>query len=372
MIEIKPIGYIKSNFNTPTDPFEMIKHESTIVINEGLEDGLYDIESSPYIDIIFSFHKSDGYDLRLKNYYNEDKGVFASRSPKRPNSIGTTTVKLIERNGRELRVLGLDAINSTPVIDIKPTNTNFYKEHFVEITTKRSKENPRWEITSAIKTANLEYLLLEAGKIHGHFCPGLAMGVRAATFAMQKIKEQSDGMEDLIAITETNNCFADGIQFVTGCTLGNNALIFKDFGKNALTLASRNGKGIRIITKNDSREYLQTVNSEFFEQFKKVVIEKNHNPEEKAKLRSAGSKASFNLLNLEFNKIFNWKEVNVQLPQYAPIHESILCNTCGENTMATRIVAKEGMQQCLSCNQNNYYFLDGHGIKCMDGQTQNM
>jgi formylmethanofuran dehydrogenase subunit E len=364
MIEIKPIGYVKNKFDAPADPFEMVKHESTIIINEGLEEGLFDIESSPFIDIIFSFHKSDSYKLRIKNYYNEDKGVFASRSPKRPNSIGTTTVKLIERNGRELKVSGLDAINETPVIDIKPTNTNFYKEHFIEITTERSKENPRWEITSSIKNEKLEYLLMEAGKIHGHFCPGLAMGVRAATFAMQKIKEHSDGMEDVVAITETNNCFADGIQFVTGCSFGNNALIFKDFGKNAFTLATRSGKGIRIITKNDSRDYLHAANSEFFDQFKKVVIEKNHNPEEKAKLRAAGSKASFNLLNLDFNKIFDWKEVSVQLPEYAPIHESIICNICGENTMATRIVEKEGKQLCLSCHQNNYYLLDGHGIKC--------
>jgi formylmethanofuran dehydrogenase subunit E len=366
MANFKPIGYIKSKFDIPADPFEMIKQESLIIIDEEMEEGLFDIESSPFIDIIFEFHKSDGYDLRITNYYNEDKGVFASRSPKRPNSIGVSTVKLLERNDRTLKVTGLDALNGTPVIDIKPTNTNFYKEHFTEITTERSKQNPRWEITSAIKTNNLEYLLLEAGKIHGHFCPGLAMGIRTATYAMQKIKELSDGMEDLIAISETNNCFSDGIQFVTGCSFGNNALIFKDFGKNAFTLATRNGKGIRIKTKNNSREYLHSVNPEFFDQFRKVVIEKNHNPEEKAKLRAAGTKASFNVLDLDFEQIFESKEVTVQLPEYAPIHESVVCNSCGENTMATRIVDKEGVQLCLSCNEKDYFILDGHGIKCIN------
>ena len=65
------------------------------------------------------------------------------------------------------------------------------------------------------------------------------MGVMAATLPIQKIRELSDGMEDLITIAETNNCLSDGIQFVTGCTLGNNALIFKDLGKNAFRTIKR-------------------------------------------------------------------------------------------------------------------------------------
>jgi tRNA-Thr(GGU) m(6)t(6)A37 methyltransferase TsaA len=365
MKDLKTIGYVKSKFDVPSDPFEMAKHESVIVIEEELGDGLFDIESSTYIDVIFLFHKSKDYNLRVINYFNEDKGVFASRSPRRPTPIGVSTVRLIERDGCNLRVDGLDALNGTPVLDIKPARISFYKEHFVEISTEHSKQNPRWEITSAIKANNLEYLLLEAGKIHGHFCPGLALGVRAATYAMQKMRELSDGMEDLVAITETNNCSADGIQFVTGCSFGNNALIFKDFGKTAFTLAKRDGKGIRLIVKNGSREYMQSSNQEFYEQFRKVIIEKNHAPDEKSKMRMAGSKASFNVLNLDFDKLFEVQEVTVQLPDYAPIHESVICHSCGENTMASRIVEEKGMKLCLSCSTDPYHMLDGHGIRCV-------
>ena len=365
METITTIGYVQSEYKTPTDPFEMKEKESIIIIDEKFEEGLYDIESSLFLDIIFVFHKSEGYKLRHLNYYKEDKGVFASRSPSRPSSIGHTTVKLIERKVNVLRVKGLDAIDGTPVIDIKPTISNFYEENSEKINTEHSKQNPRWEITQAIKTNNLEYLLLEAGKIHGHFCVGLAMGVRAAAYAMQHIHEFSDGMEDLVAITETNNCSADGVQFVTGCSFGNNALVFKDFGKTAFSLVTRNGKGIRIITRNDSRDYISTINAEFYEQFRKVVIEKNHDPEEKKKLRKAGSIASFKFLELDFDKIFKVEKIETKLPEYAPIHDSIICDSCGENTMATRIVKVEGKQLCLNCHAKDYKQLDGHGIHCI-------
>lgn len=366
MNELKPIGYVKSRFAESTDPFEMMKHESVLVINKDLEEGLYDIESSAFIDVVFHFDKSEGYKLRLINYFNEDKGVFASRSPKRPNQIGVTTVKLLKRNGCELTVSGFDALDNTPILDIKPTNVNFLKEHFAENNTEWAKANPRWEITRAIKTNDLHYLLLEAGKLHGHFCPGLSLGVKAATYAMRKMRELSDGMEDLVVIVETNNCASDGVQFVTGCSFGNNALIFKDFGKLAFTLATRNGKGIRMSMLNNSQEVMQGVNSEFQKQFKKVVIEKNHDPEEKAKLRLEGTKASFNLLDIEFDKLFKVEEVEVNLPKYAPIHESIICTDCGESTMATRIIEKDGKNICLSCHEKEYFQLDGHGMKYVE------
>ena len=54
-------------------------------------------------------------------------------------------------------------------------------------------------------------------------------------------------MEELIAIVETNNCFSDGVQVVTGCTFGNNGLIYKDLGKTAVTVAKRDGTAIRIV-----------------------------------------------------------------------------------------------------------------------------
>jgi len=143
MKSLTTIGYVYSEYSAPADPFEMRERESTIIIDERFEEGLYDIENSSFLDIIFVFHKSEDYKLRLINYYNEDKGVFASRSPRRPNPIGLTTVKLIERKGCVLKVTGLDALSGTPVIDIKPADFSFYKENAKDIINESSKYNPR-------------------------------------------------------------------------------------------------------------------------------------------------------------------------------------------------------------------------------------
>jgi len=355
MITIEPIGIVKNGFMEPADPFEMIKHESRIIINPEYEDGLYKIEQSEFIDITFHFHKSEGFRLQCPIYDGEVKGVFASRSPRRPSKLGNTTVKLIACKGNELIVKGLDAINDTPVLDIKPCNISFYKKHSETIDTNRLKFSPRWNITRCIKNNDLDTLLLDAGMLHGHFCPGLTMGVMAATYAMQKIREFSDGMEDLVAITETNNCFSDGIQFVTGCSFGNNALIFKDLGKNAFTLTTRNRKGIRIVVRNDSHDFLCEQHPLFYSYFQKVVVERNHDPELRIKLREYGIEAAFAMLHFDFNKIFNVQEANPDLPQYAPMHESIICAACGENTMSTRISEQDNSPVCFACAKKTYW-----------------
>jgi tRNA-Thr(GGU) m(6)t(6)A37 methyltransferase TsaA len=362
MIKIRPIGTVKNKFKESTDPFVMRKNKSKIIINPEFEDGLYRIEESVYIDITFHFHKSEGYRLKGPIYNGNVKGVFASRSPRRPSTLGHTTVKLLSRKGNELTVSGLDAINGTPVLDIKPYNISFFKENGKTIDTNRLKHNPRWDIVRCIKNNDLDTLLLETGKLHGHFCSGLAMGVMAATYAMQKIRKFSNGMEDLLAITETNNCFSDGIQFITGCTFGNNALIFKDLGKNAFTLTTRERKGIRIVMRNDSRDYLHDKYPRFYGYFQKVVVERDHDPELGAELREYGIEASFDMIHSDFEKIFNVQEVSPELPEYAPIHDSIICAVCGEKTMATRIAERENFQLCLSCAKRPYGELTGNGI----------
>lgn len=101
-------------------------------------------------------------------------------------------------------------------------------------------ENPnRAEIEQLIEHGDLEGLLKKTGELHGHYCPYLGYGVKAGYIAMQELGIKSKGMEEVIAIVETNNCFSDGIQMITGCTFGNNALIYKDYGKNAVTVAKR-------------------------------------------------------------------------------------------------------------------------------------
>ncbi len=85
-------------------------------------DGLFMIEGFKELDVLFLFDRSVGFDLLVHpqgNVNNPLRGVFASRSPRRPNPIGLTRVRLVERRGNILKVQGLDTFPGTPVLDIK-------------------------------------------------------------------------------------------------------------------------------------------------------------------------------------------------------------------------------------------------------------
>jgi len=99
------------------------------------------------------------------------------------------------------------------------------------------------------------------GQIHGHFCGGVTISVIVSYLAMKKINSVTDGMEEIVAIVEINSCFVDGVQFVTGCSLGINALIYRDIGKTAVTFAFRKtGKGYRYLA---NRKYIDEKSKKF-------------------------------------------------------------------------------------------------------------
>ena len=105
------------------------------------------------------------------------------------------------------------------------------------------------------------------------------MGIKAAARAMKELGAKSTGMEEIVAIVETNSCFADGVQMVTGCSFGNNALIYRDYGKTAFTLAKRTGEGIRISVLFDrlQRERSPEANN----LWQKVVVERSGSKSER-------------------------------------------------------------------------------------------
>ena len=119
ILQLNQIGIVKSNFFKPTDPLKMKKYESMIIIDKNYEEGLYKIEDSEYLQILFNFHLAKGFNLKDKSYDGNERGIFASRSSIRPNTIGLTKVKLISKKGRKLLVTGLDALDGSPIIDIK-------------------------------------------------------------------------------------------------------------------------------------------------------------------------------------------------------------------------------------------------------------
>jgi formylmethanofuran dehydrogenase subunit E len=275
-----------------------------------------------------------------------------------------TTVKLHAVKQNKLVVSGLDAMNGTPVIDIKPSDTSFLAESSpaADIRKEKLKNNPRFDTIKAIKSEDYEWLLIQAGQLHGHYCPGRAMGVMAAVKALNELNAFSDGMEDVLAITETNNCFSDGIQHVTGCSFGNNALIFRDLGKTAVTLTRRNGKGFRICSTVESRDVIQEKFPDFEALFQEVIVKQNHDTSLKAQFKKAARERSFGIFELPFNELFTLEEVSADIPPYAPIFDSIICAQCGERTMLSRTISKADKTYCLSCSHQSVQMLSGDGI----------
>lgn len=123
-IELKPIGFIRSPYKTKEDvPIQAYLSDDLgeVEVLKEYEDGLKDIEGFSHIIIVYVFHKSKGYSLHVKPYLDPSlRGLFATRHPNRPNPIGISTVKLLERKGNILRIKGMDVIDGTPLIDIKP------------------------------------------------------------------------------------------------------------------------------------------------------------------------------------------------------------------------------------------------------------
>ncbi|MCL6592084.1 MAG: TraR/DksA C4-type zinc finger protein [Firmicutes bacterium] len=181
---------------------------------------------------------------------------------------------------------------------------------------------------------------------------------------MKEFGLASDGMEELLAIIEINSCFCDGIQYVTGCTLGNNALIYRDYGKTAVTLCRRDGRGLRLAVKSGYREQLDQLVPEFTPLFQKVVTEREVDDAARLEFKKAAAKASFMLLEMPWEDIITAAPITIAIPEYAPIRESIVCENCHENVMGSKIVEHGGKRLCRACAAGSYGELNGAGIVC--------
>jgi formylmethanofuran dehydrogenase subunit E len=123
-IKLKPIGIIHSPFKT----IDQTPHWGTLTDAVGeieifpqYEEGLDKIEKYSSIEVLFYFHQSRRDILRVTPPHDkEERGVFATRAPVRPNPIGLTHMEILERKGRFLKVKNIDMVDGTPVLDIKP------------------------------------------------------------------------------------------------------------------------------------------------------------------------------------------------------------------------------------------------------------
>jgi len=175
-------------------------------------------------------------------------------------------------------------------------------------------------------------LIQKAVAFHGHHCPGLEIGCRAAAIAMRELEFARAEDEEIVAICETDACGMDAVQALTGCTVGKGNLIFRDWGKMVYIFGRRrDGKGIRIALRYDAWAHGTEMSPE---ERRAVAFDR---------LKSASDE-----------ELFDIRRVEVPLPEKAGIFKTVRCAECGEGVMEPRAHLRDGQPICPECYGQPY------------------
>ena len=126
----RPIGIIRTPFTSiegmPIQPSGAGDAAGRLEVRPEYTDGLLDLDGFSHIVLLYHFHRAQGYRLRVVPFLDtEEHGLFATRAPKRPNPIGLSIVRLDHVEGAVLHVRGIDVLDGTPLLDIKPHVPDF-------------------------------------------------------------------------------------------------------------------------------------------------------------------------------------------------------------------------------------------------------
>ena len=146
IICFKPIGIIHSPFTkisgVPIQPLNAKGIKGTIELNPDFIEGLKDIEGFSHITLIYYFHLTSKFSLQVIPFMDtKTHGIFATRSPSRPNAIGISTVRLINVDHNILHIEDVDMIEGTPLLDIKPFYPQFDNRTTEKVGWLKGKEN---------------------------------------------------------------------------------------------------------------------------------------------------------------------------------------------------------------------------------------
>ncbi len=124
-MEVRPIGVIKSPFEEPEgmpiQPSGAAGIKGSVEVLPEYADGLQDLDGFSHIILLYQFHRSTGFELKVVPFMDtRPHGLFATRAPRRPNALGLSVVRLEGIDGRILHIRGVDVLNGTPLLDIKP------------------------------------------------------------------------------------------------------------------------------------------------------------------------------------------------------------------------------------------------------------
>ncbi len=190
-----------------------------------------------------------------------------------------------------------------------------------------------------------EEMIQKTVAFHGHMCPGLAIGIRAAEVALRDIGPHAHD-EEVVAVVETDMCGVDAIQSLTGCTFGKGNLIHLDYGKNAFTFYRRSdGKGIRLVTR---LEAFAEPDPEW-QALRERLGDADLTLEERKRFWELHAARSRQILDLSLDELFALKEPEGNIPSHARVMDSVTCEGCSEQVMETRTRRFEGKTLCIPC-----------------------
>lgn len=294
-MRLEPIGRVQSKFEEPQDPDEMRREESVLVIDPDYAPGLEGIEESDFLQVVFYFHRSEDYELVAPRRHGSSRGVFASRSPHRPVPIGVTTVKVLACEDNQLRVKGLDALNETPVLDLKPYAATMDALKLVD---KNNRLNdPRIELGQLLATGQLSTLLIKAAELHGAYCPFLGVGVKLAAHGLQELGLELLGDSNLCLMVGERGCYADSLQYVTGCSWGNGRFLYRELNEPRITLWQRSGSGLQYVLR-DVSDLLADIHPDRDPEFYAAAGGHSPDHQDSSEFREPLREASFELLKL--------------------------------------------------------------------------
>ncbi|WP_174589736.1 tRNA (N6-threonylcarbamoyladenosine(37)-N6)-methyltransferase TrmO [Methanocella conradii] len=221
-MKLKPVGIVRSPIKDRED-MPIWGVNAQIDIFEEYEEALAGIDGNTHLILCCWLHEADRKVLkavpRKISTSLPEQGVFSLRSPSRPNPISVTMVKLLRRYGRHLFVSGADAIDGTPVVDIKP-----YQAGMDCVFSAKNPDRTQ-KIRRMLPAEYKESLIHEGYNFHGERCIGLALAVRMAMVAnlMLGCDLRSD---DVCIVIGKNHCVSDSLIGITGARLGNGRLLY--------------------------------------------------------------------------------------------------------------------------------------------------
>jgi formylmethanofuran dehydrogenase subunit E len=198
---------------------------------------------------------------------------------------------------------------------------------------------------------------------HGHWCPGVTVGIRVAEVVLRELGDHAVD-EEMVAVVKTDNCAVDAIQYLTGCTFGKGNLVHLDHGQNVFTFARRSdGKALRVACKQRSSRELDAE--------EKALVDRaradDASPEDKEAFAALWRRRAREVLEADESELLAVEKLEAyEIPDKAELYPSARCEGCGQMTMvnmlrifprriterfstSTRTFQSEGRLLCTTC-----------------------